>query len=122
MSVDACTCAGCGQPRPEEQGPCAACGDTRRVLAVSAHATVTATATVSAGVKRGPPSWTYFYMIGGIVLAVALTVISVLDFTGWAKAITILVVSVIILTAFADSGRLHNGLLRLKASYEYRMR
>ena len=122
MTVDECICAGCGQPRPEEQGPCVACGDTRRILAVSAHATVTATATVSTGVKRGQQRWAYFYMIGGIVLAVALTVISVFEFTGSAKAITILVVSVIILTAFADSGRLHNWLLRLKASYEDRMR
>ena len=122
MSVDGCTCVGCGQTRPEEQGPCPACGDTRRSLSVSAHATVTATATAEAGVRRGQHSWSYFYMIGGTILAIALTIVSVLDIPGWAKAITILCVSAIILTAIADSDRFHNWLIKLKGAYEDRVR
>ncbi|MGN6357456.1 MAG: hypothetical protein ACTHLU_08260 [Novosphingobium sp.] len=80
---------------------------------------VSASVSVSAGVKRGQESWGYFYMVGGVVLAVVLTAISVLDgIPGWARAIAIVCVAIIIIVAFADSGRLHNLLLRLKRIYE----
>lgn len=84
-----------------------------------------ATASFDAKVKRGPESWAYFYMVGGVLLAVALTVISVLDAPGWARAIWILCAAALIIAAIAaiaDSARVHSLLLRIKRSYENKFR
>lgn len=119
VEMEDCICGGCGAARPETPGPCPSCGDTRRKLGVTITEKVSASVSVSAGVKRGQESWGYFYMVGGVVLAVVLTAISVLDgIPGWARAIAIVCVAIIIIVAFADSGRLHNLLLRLKRAYE----
>jgi hypothetical protein len=77
---------------------------------------------VNLGVRRAPQSWAYFYMVLGLILAVALTVISVLEIPGWAKAIAIVCVAIMIVVAVIDSKHIHNWLLRLKSAYEDKVR
>lgn len=88
----------------------------------SVHCEVKVTASAEAKVRRGPQSWAYFYMVGGVILAVVLTAISVLDIPGWVRAIYIVCVAAIIIVAIADSNRLHELLLRVKRAYEDKFR
>jgi hypothetical protein len=120
--VTGITCSNCGASLPKRRRPCRKCGDTRRTFAAAINETVTATATISAATKRGPETWGYIYIVAGVLLAIMLAVVGVLDVPGWAKAVTMICLSIIILVGLLDSTTAHNLLLRLKSSYEDKWR
>lgn len=120
--VTGITCSNCGVARPEEPGPCRRCGDSRRTFAAAIHEQVRVAAAMTTATTRGPQTWAYIYMVAGLLLTIAIAVVSVLDIPGWAKAIAIVCVAIILLVALADSGRVHNWLLRVKRAYEDKAR
>lgn len=120
--VDGCYCSNCGAARPEEPGPCALCGDTRRSFHANISAEVKVTASMSAGVRRGPQSWAYFYMVGAVLLAIGLAIIALLPVPWWARVIWMLCFAIFVIVAIADSRRVHELLLSIKAAYEDKLR
>lgn len=77
---------------------------------------------MDAGVKRGPQSWAYIYMVLALILGIAIAIISVLDIPGLAKAIVIGAVSIAIIVIIIADRRVQNSLLRLKGAYEDKVR
>lgn len=61
-------------------------------------------------------------MVIGLLIAIATTMISVLDFPGWARAIVIPCVAIIIIVVLVDNGGVQNFLLRIKRTYEDKAR
>ncbi len=121
--VDECTCAGCGASRPKEPGPCPSCGDTRRQLSATASCEVKVTASeVGLGVKRGPGSWNYFYIVMGVLIAFLGWIVGFLDALGWAEAIVFGSLFIAIVVSILGDRRVHNLLLRFKSSYEDNVR
>jgi hypothetical protein len=85
-------------------------------------AEVKVTASMSAGVRRGPQSWAYFYMVGAVLLAIGLAIISLFPVPWWARAIYMLCFATFVIVAIADSRRVHELLLRIKKAYEDKLR
>jgi hypothetical protein len=77
---------------------------------------------VELGIKRGPQSWAYFYMVLALILGIAIAIISVLDIPGLAKAVVIGAVSIAIIVIIIADRRVQNLLLRFKSSYEDKVR
>lgn len=120
--VTGCSCSQCGTTRLKAPGPCSVCGDTRRTFNAEINESIGVTATLTTGIRRGEQSWAYFYMVAALLVGIALAVISVFDAPGWARAIAMLCVAIIIIVAIADCAAIHNLLLRIKSAYEDRIR
>jgi hypothetical protein len=115
-------CSSCGASQPAERVPCGSCGDTRRTFHETITETVHASVTFEAGVRRGPESWNYFYMVGGVALAILLAIIPVLDIPWWARVIYLVCAAVFVVGVIISSGWLHNMLIGLKNRYEGKFR
>lgn len=77
---------------------------------------------MSAGVKRGPESWNYFYLVMGVLLAFLGGIVGFMDGPGWAKAIVFASIFIAIVVVILGDRRVHNLLLRFKSSYEDKVR
>jgi hypothetical protein len=74
---------------------------------------------VSLGVKRGPETWAYIYIVLGFVLTIESTVIGMMTPLTFPWNIVVFVVLAALTTwAFIDCGWLHNKLVGLKNRYE----
>lgn len=83
----------------------------------------TSMVTASARVPRGERSWSYFYMVLGLILALITTLVALADgIPSWARGIIILCLSGIVGASVLYSGRLQNALIRFKNSYENKAR
>jgi hypothetical protein len=114
-----CKCSGCGANRPEAPGPCSNCGDTRRTFGVEINATAAVLPSISTIVRRGPVAWAYINMVVGILIAISLAVISTIDvIPWWARVVAMFCIPMMIIATFADTAKVHNGLMWVRRSYE----
>lgn len=121
--VDRCICRGCGATRPEAPGPCPACADTRRIISASISCEVKMTPSLAKlGIKRGPQSWAYFYVILSVLLTFVGGIVGFLGGPGWAKAIVFGSLFIAVVIVILNDRRVHNLLLRFKSAYEDKVR
>lgn len=95
----------------------------RRMHVHSAHVAVTASESVTAGVRRGKESWAYLYLFLGFALTIETGVVALITPLKWPwNLLTFAVVALITLYLFLDNGWFQNKLIGLKARFEEKLR